>query len=539
MPGCVTKFWTEDFTQLFCSTKLVPAETDTLEEQMNSLTRLVLVFFMLLFVINWKYDLIFLFLCLIFIIILYYIKKGMTQNKENYQNMPGNRNNINTRDTIEHYGPTDSGVGPTLIKQKPSTDFMKKTRLNKNGMYFSDTFNDKSCNLIYPVQALKYANPTMTPESKWMQPDYVSPNQKLVGKPMPRTEVAPIIVPPTNCLDFWKPNDFVTQSGINSESTVDIGRSGYLITDRSCLSDQKCGKNTPYVKPELNDTCHLGVTIEPFDSEVPKLIQGGFKKDFPELNNHSNYGKYSDHVVPGEVMMSKLQQNKLDGNIMTEMGYYPKRPVENNLPSNLGVGNAQLDPAFNNYNKNVFTNIIQPGVYTRNETIQPISENIGISFTQQFQPTEEDINQNGTTFVYEDPVTYTPKIVKQKEGVNNSNVYDPRFTGAGTTYRTYIDKMTGQPRFYYDDVDCHRKPNYVTRNNIDFTDYGTTYGPQNHREFMDQRNVRAKAQDTYLDNQLTFRTEMQERLMRKRNAEAWQQKVAPIIKSGFVRRGGN
>ena len=57
MPGCVTKFWTEDFTQLFCSTKLVPDETDTLEEQMNSL-RLVLLFFML-FNINWKYDLIF------------------------------------------------------------------------------------------------------------------------------------------------------------------------------------------------------------------------------------------------------------------------------------------------------------------------------------------------------------------------------------------------------------------------------------------------------------------------------------------------
>ena len=87
MPECVTKFWTEDFTRLFCSSKLVPVETDTLEEQMNSLTRLVLLFFMLLFVINWKYDLIFLFLCLIFIIILYYIKKGMTQNKENYKNM--------------------------------------------------------------------------------------------------------------------------------------------------------------------------------------------------------------------------------------------------------------------------------------------------------------------------------------------------------------------------------------------------------------------------------------------------------------------
>ena len=72
----------------------------------------------------------------------------------------------------------------------------------------------KSCNIIYPVQALKYCNPKLTPESKIMQPDYVSPNQKLVGKPMPRTEVAPIIVPPTNCLDFWKPNDFIIQSGI-------------------------------------------------------------------------------------------------------------------------------------------------------------------------------------------------------------------------------------------------------------------------------------------------------------------------------------
>ena len=129
----------------------------------------------------------------------------MTQNKENYQNMQKDRNTINNhndRDTIEHYGPTDSGVGPTLIKQKPSTKFMKKTRLDKNGVYFSDTFNDKSCNIIYPVQALKYCNPKLTPENKSMQPDYVSPNQKLVGKPMPRTEVAPIIVPPTNCLDF-------------------------------------------------------------------------------------------------------------------------------------------------------------------------------------------------------------------------------------------------------------------------------------------------------------------------------------------------
>jgi hypothetical protein len=520
------KFWTEDITQLFCSAKFVPNENDSLEEQMNCLSRLVLVFFVLLFMINWKYDLIFLFLCLIFIIILYYIKKGMNQNKENYTHM--NQDNI-----IEYYGPTYSGVGPLQIKQKPSNDFMQKSKLKDDYIYVSNTMNNAQGdnNIIDPVQALTYANkqPTFT-GNDFNNGNYVSPNQALVGKPMPRTQVAPVIVPPSKCIDFWKPNDFVVHSGINSESTVDISRSGYLITDKSCLSDYKCGTNTKYTIPNNCQTniLNLGTSIEPFDESVPKLQQGGFNNDFKIPNkNISNVNTYN------------VQRNNMDGNIMTEMGYYPQQPVENNLPSNLAVGPAQLDPAFNNYNKNIFTNIIQPGVYTRNDTIQPISNNIGISFTQQFQPVEEKDNQDGTTFIYEDPVTYVPKNSKRKEGVNTSNVYDPRFTGAGTSYRTYIDKMTGQPRFYYDDINCHRKPNYVTRNNIDFTEYGTTYGPQNHLEFMDQRNVRAKAQDTYLNNQLTFRTEMQERLMRKRNAEAWQQKVAPIIKSSFTRRGGN
>jgi hypothetical protein len=529
-----TKFWTEDITQLFCSTKIVPNENESLEEQMNALSRLILVFFVLLFMINWKYDIIFLFLSLIFIIILYYIKKGMNQNKENYTNMKLSNlpNSLTKKDIIENYGPTYSGVGPLQIKQKPENC---NKNLEKNKVYTSNTTNNVNCdqNTIDPVQALTYAKntkPTFT-DSDFNNPNYVSPNQLLVGKPMPRTEVAPVIVPPSKCLDFWKPNDFVVQSGINNESTVDISRSGYLVTDKSYLSNYKCGQNTKYTIPnncENNSEIFIsevGTSIEPFDDFVPKSQQGGFHHDF--------------EMPSQKINNLKIINNNMDGNIMTEMGYYPNQPFENHLPSNLAVGPAQLDPAFNNYNKNVFTNIIQPGVYTQSDTIQPISDNIGISFTQQFQPVEETNNQNGTTFVYEDPITYVPKNKPYKETINTSNVYDPRFTGSGTSYRTYIDKMTGQPRFYYDDVNCHRKPNYVTRNNIDFTEYGTTYGPQNHKEFMDQRNVRAKAQDTYLNNQLTFRTEMQERLMRKRNAEAWQQKVAPIIKSSFTRRGGN
>ena len=41
----------------------------------------------------------------------------------------------------------------------------------------------------------------------------------------------------------------------------------------------------------------------------------------------------------------------------------------------------------------------------------------------------------------------TPEYNCEINGPNESNVYDPRFTGYGTNYRTYIESVTGQPRF--------------------------------------------------------------------------------------------
>ena len=46
--------------------------------------------------------------------------------------------------------------------------------------------------------------------------------------------------------------------------------------------------------------------------------------------------------------------------------------------------------------------------------------------------------------------------------INQANIYDPRF-GYGTGYRSYIDETTGQPRFYYDDIDAITKPNYIVK----------------------------------------------------------------------------
>ena len=104
-----------------------------------------------------------------------------------------------------------------------------------------------------------------------------------------------------------------------------------------------------------------------------------------------------------------------------------------------------------------------------------MNSNIGISFAQQFEPIdcEKDCN-GGVTFVQKDSriIPVHQKVEVTKNGPDESNVYDPRFTGYGTNYRSYIDNVTGQPRFYYDDVMVHRQNNYLTRNKIDFTSFG-------------------------------------------------------------------
>jgi len=109
------------------------------------------------------------------------------------------------------------------------------------------------------------------------------------------------------------------------------------------------------------------------------------------------------------------------------------------------------------------------------------------------------------------------------------NVYDPRSNGYGDSRRGYIHKMTGQPRFAYDDVDAIRMPNYITRNNIDFMKHhGTTYGQVKPTSHTDPMLLRKHVHREYLNNQLNFRNSLQSSWMVKGNNKRKQQKEFPI-----------
>jgi hypothetical protein len=208
----------------------------------------------------------------------------------------------------------------------------------------------------------------------------------------------------------------------------------------------------------------------------------------------------------------------------------------------LPAGSAEKSPRMKEYNKNIFTQTIQPGVYTRSQVNEPINSNIGISFTQQFEPLTSSVNPITGEIIYTehdpriiDPSMFTQQPPLVETNATESNIYDPRFSGYGTSYRSYNDEKIGQTRFYYDDVNAIRMPNYIVRSNIDREPFADRYGPiPEGDEFGNKDNniIRGLANNAFLDSSLEFRNDLQERLMRKSNARAWQQRQMPIRTGG-------
>lgn len=556
MLSCKKKFWIENPFDLFCSINIIPLKSMSLEEQMNCFSRFVIILFflMLIFTPNSITSFIFLFISLLFIIILYYIKKRTMDNyKENYQNSLQIERTHNDPKYNKRYQPklrelsvTTKDLDNSVLKQKNNVTCL----LNKEI-------------LLSPNQ------------------NFVSPNQRITGPPNPKTLIQPIITTPLADLDGWKANNLINHSHINTQSKWDTYLSGYDVTTL-------CGSNefiVPYqktIKKSL-DTIIEDVEFPVQSNEIPygknhnsrfsavreKNVTEGYqgpvigKEGSPTGTNTFQIPIHLQHVTPNnpktvstetsftekleypylvkdkQYYDKKKSTNQIKvcndfGLVNTECGYNPKQVTKSNLPSNLATGYCERDEVMKDYNKNLFTQNIQPDIYSRSEIIEPINSNIGISFTQQFGPKTCSVKDGkGLTCIQHDSNIFHPEAESYELNtmLTEADVYDPRFYGYGTSYRSYTDKKTGQPRFYYDDVNAIRMPNYLVRSNIDFAKYADSYGPlhnNNKHGNKHHSNIRDLANDTFLQSSLQHRTELQERLMSKRNNELWQLRKYPI-----------
>lgn len=512
-----TKFWIEDITYLYSSFDIIPTCHMNLEEQLNCMTRIVLILFIILLFTNIAYDVLFLSTCFLVIILSYYGIKYTNKNNEDKELI------------IENYGKVENVLEPV-----PKTNWNSYTNdflfspLDGNPRIQCDTpvvsqddlvinLNNNNPNLVDTHSSLAYCSNVNVPFE-----ETVSLNQSLVGPPNPRTLVRPIIPDPIYDFSVWQPNDFIVPNAINEQKRQELYQNGYV------------SMQFPQPEPLREPTARSKEFFEYQNSKLPPL-QENYSQEYQNYSVDSDYYNQTNY-----------NQKKFQDTIDKQCGYDPNN-VNYNLPINYRASFCEKSDDMKEYNKNLFSIPLQPGIYTSSQLNQPYASmyNLGISQDQPFLPTIPSYNpeKNLLTFTEYDPKNVepvkNPPYLSQEFGNTplRSEIYDPRLTGYGTSYRSYIEPVTGQPRFYYDDIDQVTQPNYITRNNLDIYGFaskiGTPISPT-----LEGQDLRDAAQSNYTDNQLLYRTELQQRLMHKNNNREWQQRMAPISTSNTFRGGG-
>jgi hypothetical protein len=315
----------------------------------------------------------------------------------------------------------------------------------------------------------------------------LSQNQRLVGPQNPKTLVQPVLSSRSHDFQVWTPNDFVVPTFLNEDRRQELYQNGYVPTSFQQF-------NVPVEQQNAN-------IMESYD--------------------------YMPYNYP---------------TIDRACGYDPNN-LNYNLPINYNADRCEKTPEMTEYNRNLYTIPIQPGLNTFSQVNQPYASmsNLGISMATPFLPTEFEPNGNTSygqgNFIEESGPWPKEQQLQTPNYPLRSDIYDPRYTGYSANYRNYIDPMTGQPRFYYDDIDSQVQSNYITRNNIDFTQYAPQIGPASPSHYTNME-IRDMANNTYMDSVIQQRTELQQRLMHKNSNREWQLRKAPISRQNQARASG-
>jgi hypothetical protein len=369
-------------------------------------------------------------------------------------------------------------------------------------------------------------NPFRTRETV-VDNNYVSLNNKLVGGQNPKTLIPPVITTPCYSI-AWKASDLVVPSRINDRTADDLYRSGYLSkdTDTSTSSKMFEYQNTFRSVPE-NKVSSISVSSRTSPVVVEDLLNatkmteerlGDVKENFEQT-----LPSYDDATWQNKINMAN--------------GYVPEQFGKSKFPSNSPRGRIDQNPDLAEYNKNIFTQTVQPGVYYKEDVVEPVNSNIGISFQQEFLPRKTSRLANGDVLVEDMDPNLAEESIPTYDADNDTpsinNVYDPRFNGYGSASRFYIHNVTGQPRFPYDDINAVTMPNYVTRSKIDTQTFGDRYGTmQNAGKGLNE--IRDLANAAFINDTETHRNSIMVDAMRKINAAMWQRRAAPLL--GVSRR---
>jgi len=257
----------------------------------------------------------------------------------------------------------------------------------------------------------------------------------------------------------------------------------------------------------------------------------------------SKYYDVNDRVPPGQ----NLQVTPVTDQLFQQS------------PSYVFTDDYFKQPATKLYLQNV-----QPGLYSYAVDQTPINSNVGITYNPQRAPKILDqitdsnlayplytridpqlVRTDGTPGQLERNPTRTNWSSEYSDWkaapgtINFEDIYDPRFTSYGDPYRSYSDVNLGQVQYYYSDVDAYRRPNFISRTNVDFVDFrnpnGQIWPYYNRTASVD--DVRTQVENQYDADAIFHREDIMESLMAKRNREMWQLRNAPLQKTAHSNMG--
>ena len=296
-----------------------------------------------------------------------------------------------------------------------------------------------------------------------------------------------------------------------------------------------------------------------YNEDPNKLYQKSYQP------NTSDFGQIMDN----DILEQQFHNN--GANIVPSSSYYN---VSNRVPPGINVQATpvtdqllQASPAyvltdqyFKQPNARLFLQDIQPKLYSYTMDQEPINSNIGISYMPQEPPmVQSQLSDESRKAAYPLISRVDPQLVR-KDGtpgqkannavrtnwtseysnfqpapgtINFEDIYDPRFNSYGDPYRSYTDINLGQVQYYYSDIDAYKRPNFITRSNVDFVEFTDPMGKikpyYNRTASLD--DVRSQVESERTADELFFRQSQMESLMAKRNGELWQLREAPLRKT--------
>jgi hypothetical protein len=247
------------------------------------------------------------------------------------------------------------------------------------------------------------------------------------------------------------------------------------------------------------------------------------------IHSTTNNSRSDDLFLSGYVTLDNC---KCRSTCMCERSKVQKSLVKESF--DLKDANSTVDDGFVNHN------FLSPYDVLDERWSRPqILQNEGISRVPEHHTFTSITNGDDLLFVENNRRERSGSKMDYITGDEPSMIYDPRMVGYSDSDRAYVDKLLGQPKFYYDDINSARGPNYITRNKIDIYSFGESSGRlRDPKSFGTCSNNNQLAVEEFHNSALLHRADLMQSLMNKRNGEMWQLRQFPISTNGQRMLGG-